>query len=197
MTWRAATGFEDRRSRSSGATSQQSGAFLSRGPAATMHSQRSDVGPITGRRADGKDKSSLTVLHREDEHERRLPVVTAEPQVAPRVPPQKGRQGLAGDAVRVRGQPLGEEDLRITSEDRAAGRCTGATRELGGFGAAELPGNVRTTFRRGCKPCRDGVREVARVMPPKLQQRHAHAAEGWAAEACPQNGQERREDPFA
>ena len=145
MTWRAATGFEDRRSRSSGATSQQSGAFLSRGPAATMHSQRSDVGPITGRRADGKDKSSLTVLHREDEHECRLPVVTAEPQA----PPQKGRQGLAGDAVRVRGQPLGEEDLRITSEDRAAGRCTGATRELGGFGAAELPGNVRTTFRRG------------------------------------------------
>ena len=68
------------------------------------------------------------------------------------MPPQKRRHGLAGDAVRVHGQPLEEKDLRITSEDRAAGRCTGAAREVGGFGAAELPGNVRTTFRRGCKP---------------------------------------------
>ena len=105
------------------------------------HSQRSDVGPITGRRADGKDKSSLTVLHREDEHERRLPV-TAEPQVAPRVPPQKRRHGLAGDAVRVRGQPLEEEDLRITSEDRAAGRCTGAAREVGGRVAGQRADHI-------------------------------------------------------
>ena len=46
-------------------------------------------------------------------------------------------------------------------------------------------------------PCRDGMREVARVMPSKVRQRHVHAAEGWAAEAFPQNGHERREDPFA
>ena len=163
-----------------------------------QHSQRSDVGPITGRRADGKHKSSLAVLHREDNHEGRVPVATAEPEAAPRLPPQKHRNALAGDAVRVHGQPLEEKDLRITSEDRAAGRGMGAAREVGGFGAAESPGNVRTTFRRGCKSrCAEtGCAKSLRVRPSKVQQNGTSThAEGWAAEVFPQNEYEStRED---
>ena len=88
------------------------------------------------------------------------------------------------ESPRKIGQPGGVRGRRARSVDSVQQSCRATCGPHSGVDAS------RAVPRRDARSRpSDALQSAAK--------RHVHAAEGWAAEVFPQNGHERREDPFA